>query len=190
MSRALAFVLPDPEHSALARTALVIGYLAAALGWWPAGRRARGTREEASAPWWRLGAFLLFLLAMSKAFNLRAQCETLLRMLAQKTGWYEQRQSAQFILAIVLPALAGLLALALVLTRARQFIRTQPLVLPGWFLLLLYLACRQTQEWKPALSWLTSVYYYQWRLILEVAGIGLVILAACRTSKTPRIVQR
>jgi hypothetical protein len=45
-------------------------------------------------------------------------------------------------------------------------------------LLLLYLALRQTQEWKPVLPWLSAIRYYDWRLALEAAGIMLVVLAA------------
>ncbi len=184
MSPSLALLLPDPEHSPLARAALVIGYLAAALSWCWAGLRLRGTRDGTSTRWWMWGAWLLLLLAANKAFNLRMQGEALIRLIAKGTGWYEQRQPAQFFFAVVLPAVAGLLVLAVVLTRARRFARAQPLALTGWFLLLLYLALRQTQEWKPALHWLTSLHYLDWRLALEVAGIFLVLVAALRTSQT------
>jgi hypothetical protein len=52
------------------------------------------------------------------------------------------------------------------------------LALAGWVLLLLYLALRQTQEWKPVLPWLSAIRYYDWRLLLEMAGLLLVILGA------------
>lgn len=179
MSYVIAFILPDPEHSAPARTALVIGYLASAWFWCRAGLRARETTPDGPiARCWMWGAFLLLLLAVNKAFDLRVHCEALIRMIAKATGWYEQRQPAQFFFAIVLPTLAGLMVLALVLTFARKFVRDHPLALAGWFLLLLYLALRQMQEWKPALNWLESVNYLQWRLALEVIGIVLVLAAA------------
>ena len=184
MSRSLAFMLPDPEHSALARAALVIGYLVAALCWLRAGLRERKILNEPFARLWMWGAFLLFLLAVNKTFNLRLHCEAVIRMIAKATGWYDQRQTAQFFFAIVLPAVAGLLVLAFVLIRARKFVRAHPLALPGWLLLFLYLALRQTQEWKPALNWLVSVNYYQWRLALEAVGIFLVMVVALRFSPT------
>ena len=169
--------LPDPEHWPLLRAVLVLGYLAAAACWIKTGSR---TDAGISRRWWRLGAFLLVLLAANKAFDFRTQCEILIRMLAKTEGWYERRQPEQFLLAILLPLVAGLVMLQLLRTQARPFVRDHPLVLPGWFLLLLYLALRQTQEWKPALHWLTVLHYDQWRLLLEVTGLVLVTLAALR----------
>ena len=179
MIHPLALILPDPEHSRPARVVLALGYLVAALCWLAAGLRARNAREQTLRRWWLLGALLLLLLAANKLFDFRAQCELLIRMLAKSSGWYDRRQPVQFFLAIVLPSVAGFVVLMVMLrTTARRFVRQHPFALPGWFLVLLYLALRQTQEWKPALVWLGSVNYYQWRLPLEVAGIGLVTLAA------------
>ena len=110
---------------------------------------------------------------MNKAFDFRTRCETFIRMTAHATGWYEQRESAQFFLALILPAGAGLFLLILLRTKARQFVRDHPLALSAWFLLFLYFALRQAQEWKPALDWLAFVKYHDWRLALEVGGIGL-----------------
>jgi hypothetical protein len=178
MIPSFTFNLPDPEHSSLARAVLVLGYLAAALCWLKAGWRARAAREKYSERWWLLGAFLLFFLATNKAFDFRTQCEAFLRMAAKATGWYERRQPVQFVLAILLPVVAGLFVLTFLWTHARQFVREHPLALPGWFLLFLYLALREALEWKPALDWLTSLKYFQWRLGLELAGVGLTALAA------------
>jgi len=75
-------------------------------------------------------------------------------------------------------------------TQARPFVREQPLVLPGWFLLLFYLALRQSQEWKPAFHWLTVLHYDQWRLLLEVTGLVLVIMAALRAGNQPSTLDR
>jgi hypothetical protein len=36
---------------------------------------------------------------------------------------------------------------------------------------------RQSQEWKPALAWLEAIYYLDWRIALEIAGIALVIFS-------------
>ena len=177
--------LPDPEHSPLLRALLVLGYLVAAACW---GRH--GARTDPNRRWWLLGAFLLFLLAMNKAFDFRTQCETFIRTLAQANGWYQQRQPVQFLLAILLPLAAGLFLLLLLRTKARRFAREHPLMLPGWFLLLLYLALRQSQEWKPALHWLTLLHYHQWRLLLEMAGLALVTLAAVRAGNQPSTLDR
>ena len=160
------------------RAVLVLGYLVAALCWLKAGLRERAASEKLSGRWWLLGAFLLFLLAMNKAFDFRSQCELFIRLTAKADGWYDRRQPVQFLLAVIVPVVAGLFALMLVLTKARRFVRDHPLAPLGWFLLLLYLALRQSQEWKPVFLWLASIQYDQWRLVLEMAGIGLVILAA------------
>jgi hypothetical protein len=63
---------------------------------------------------------------------------------------------------------------------SRSFVQQHPLALAGWVLLLLYLALRQTQEWKPVLPWLSAIRYYDWRLALEVTGMLLVVLAALK----------
>jgi hypothetical protein len=178
-----AFILPDPEHSPLMRAVLVAAYLAAALCWLKAGWPAHAASGNLSRRWWLLGALLLFLLAANKAFDFRSQCELFLRLIAKADGWYDRRQPLQFLLAIILPVVAGLFVLMLVLTNARRFVRDHPLALPGWLLLLLYLALRQSQEWKPAFHWLSSIQYDRWRLMLEMAGIGLVILTAVTAMK-------
>jgi hypothetical protein len=204
----VALVLPDPEHSAITRTVLVVGYLIATVSWWRAGlRTSRSTKlepeilqstrsqtvaveiptpDDSFARWWKLGALLLLFLMVSKTVDLRAQCEVLLRQFAKATGWWEQRPPVQFFLAIILPALAGLVFGWLVFARARQFTRSHPLAAVGWLLLYLYLACRQSLEWKPALHWLRSIGYFDWRLLLEAAGILLLSTAAFRTGKLPQ----
>jgi hypothetical protein len=50
-----------------------------------------------------------------------------------------------------------------------------------------YLALRQSQEWKPALAWLEAVNYRDWRMVLEIVGIGLLIGSAAmsRRSSSP-----
>jgi hypothetical protein len=178
MSSLLAFLLPDPEHSTAAGSILVLGYLVAALCWLFAYRRARLGPAESFSNWWLLGAFLLLLLAVNKAFNLRVQFEAGIRSLAKAENWYDRRQPVQFVLAIVLPFVLALLTWAFLSTKGRSFVRCHPLALGGWVLLLLYLALRQTQEWKPVLPWLSAIRYYDWRLGLEAAGMILVVLAA------------
>jgi hypothetical protein len=181
----MGYLLPDPEHSTWARQVLVVGYAVAAFCWLRAGRRAR-TLEDASSGWWLLGAVLLFLLAVSKQFNLRGVCEAGFRALAKAGNFYEHRQPLQFALAIVLPcALAAITGLCLGI-KGRSFIRAHPSAVAGWVLLLLYLALRQNQEWKPALRWLSAIHYHDWRLALEVAGMLLVILAPLLPRRPPQ----
>jgi hypothetical protein len=84
----------------------------------------------------------------------------------------------QFVVAVVLPSVLAVLTGIFLATKGRMFLRRHPLALAGWVLLLLYLALRQTQEWKPVLPWLSAIRYYDWRLALEVAGMVLVVLAA------------
>jgi hypothetical protein len=84
----------------------------------------------------------------------------------------------QFVVAVVLPSVLAVLTGIFLATKGKTFLRRHPLALAGWALLLLYLALRQTQEWKPVLPWLSAVRYYDWRLALEAAGILLVALAA------------
>jgi hypothetical protein len=178
MSLLFAYLLPDPEQSAAARTLLLLAYVATAVWWLGANRRARLTQNDAFSSWWLLGAVLLFLLAINKLFNLRRCFEDGIRALAKSEGWYDRRQPVQFVLAVVFPAVLAVLTAVFLATKARRFVRENRLALVGWVLLLLYLALRQTQEWEPVLPWLEASRYYDWRFALEVSGILLVALAA------------
>ena len=182
----LLFALPDPEHSRTARMILVLAYVAASWLWWRAGTR---TQTLADSLFWRLGAGLLTLLAINKLFDLRQLSEAGLRTIAKSGDWYDRRQPVQFALAIVLPLLLATIAVVFTATKGKRFLSQRPAALAGWILLLLYLALRQSQEWKPALTWLDAIHYRDWRMALEIAGISLLILSAFmsrRTSSLPR----
>jgi hypothetical protein len=171
-------LLPDPEHSEAARTLLAIGYVLAALCWLHASRRARLAPNGSFSRWWFLGALLLFLLSINKQFNLRAYFEHGFRALAKAGSWYDRRQPVQFVLAVILPAVLAVFVGIFLATKARAFVHGNRLALMGWLLLLLYLALRQTQEWKSIVPWLEWLHYHDWRLALELAGILLVAIAA------------
>src|ERR1035438_7978737 len=143
MSSCLAYLLPDPEHSASTRLLLVVEYVVAAFCWLRASRRAQ-TGPDSSSGWWVLGAVLLFLLAINKQFNLRGLCEAGFRALAQAGNWYNRRQPVQFVLAIVLPCVLAAFTGVFLATKGRRFVRGHPLALAGWVVVLLSLALRQT----------------------------------------------
>jgi hypothetical protein len=178
MSSLFAYLSLDPEHSEAARTLLVLAYAAAAVCWLSASRRTRLTQNNTFSSWWLLGAVLLFLLAINKLFNLRGSFEDGIRALAKAQGWYDRRQPVQFVLAVVFPVVLAVITGLLLATKGKRFVRANRLALAGWVLLLLYLALRQTQEWKPVLPWLKASRYYDWRIALEISGILLVALAA------------
>jgi len=167
--------LPDPEHSTLARLVLTSAYVIAAWLWWRAGTK---TATIADSYLWRLGATLLFLLAMNKFFNLRLLSEAGIRAIAKAGNWYDSRQPVQFAVAIVLPLLLAAVVVIFTLTKGKEFLRSRPAALAGWIFLLLYLALRQSQEWKPALAWLEAIHYRDWRIGLELVGIALLIGSA------------
>lgn len=154
---------------------LVVGYAVAAWLWWRAGRK---TKIASDFLLWRLGAVLLFLLALNKLFNLRFVTEAGMRELAKSGHWYDRRQPVQFALAIVLPFLCAVLTSIFFATKGKAFFRRHGSALCGWVMLLLYLTLRQTQEWKPALPWLAAIGYPDWRLVLEAGGIAFVAFSA------------
>ena len=180
----LLVALPDPEHSTLARLVLTSAYLIAAWLWWRAGTKTATYGD--SYLWW-LGATLLFLLAVNKLFNLRPVFAAGMRMIAKSGNWYDSRQTVQFVVAIVLPLLLAAIVVIFTLTKGRVFLGSHPASLAGWIFVLLYLALRQSQEWKPALAWLEAIHYRDWRLGLEALGIGLLIGSAImsRRSSSP-----
>lgn len=179
----LLLTLPDPEHSRLARFILTFAYLIAAWLWWRSGARAATVADSFL---WRLGAALLFFLAMNKLLNLRILYDAGMRAIAKSGDWYDSRQSWQFVVAIVLPLLLAAFVI-LTLIKGKVFLWRRPAALAGWIFLLLYLALRQSQEWKPALDWLEAIRYREWRLGLELVGIGLLIGSALmsRRSSSP-----
>jgi hypothetical protein len=133
---------------------------------------------------WRLGAGLLTLLAINKLFELRLLSEAGIRALAKAGNWYDRRQPVQFILAIVLPLVMAVIVVVFTVTKGKAFLWRRPAALAGWTFLLLYLALRQSQEWKPALAWLEAIHYWDWRMALEIAGIVLVICSALMSRRT------
>jgi hypothetical protein len=173
--------LPDPEHSTLARFVLTAAYLISAWLWWRAGTR---TLTIADSFLWRLGAMLLFLLAMNKLFNLRLVFEAGMRAIAKSGNWYDRRQPVQFVVAIVLPLLVAAVVVIFTLTKGKTFLWRRPTALAGWIFLLLYLALRQSQEWKPALAVLEAFHYRDWRIGLEIVGIGLLIGSALMSRRS------
>lgn len=179
-------MLPDPEHSFVARALLVTGYVVAAWYWSRAARRAR---SDDDSYWWRVGTVGLLLLTANKLFNLRLVFEGTLRAIAKAGGWYEQRQSAQFVVAIVVPLL-GILIVSILATKSRPFLKRHLTASIGWTLLLLYLVLRQTQEWKPSLVVLNAIRYYDWRLLLEIAGIVTVLVGALQSPALKPITAR
>jgi hypothetical protein len=180
----LFLALPDPEHSMLARFLLTFAYLLAAWLWWRAGKKSATLADSFL---WRLGATFLFLLSINKLFNLRPVFAAGMRTMAKNGNWYDSRQPMQFAVAIVLPLLVAAVVVIFTLTKGRVFLGSRPAALAGWIFVLLYLALRQSQEWKPALAWLEAIHYRDWRLALEALGIGLLIGSALmsRRSSSP-----
>ena len=184
-SAAILFLaLPDPEHSRLARLLLTAAYFIASWLWWRSGEKSATVADSFL---WRLGATLLLLLTVNKLFNLRPVFEAGIRAVAKSGNWYDRRQPVQFAVAIVLPLLLAAVVLIFTLTKGKVFLRSRPAALTGWILLLVYLALRQSQEWKPALAWLDAAHYRDWRIALEIVGIGLLIGSAImsRRSSSP-----
>ena len=181
VSASLLYMLPDPEQSTSARAFLVAAYAFAAWCWCRAARKAG---SDYDSYWWWVGTVGLILLSINKLFNLRVVFEDTIRVIVKAGGWYDRRLPAQFVLAIVLPLVLGVLTARILMTKSKAFFEGRATALIGWVLLLLYLVLRQTQEWKPSIVVLNMMRYHDWRLGLELAGVAFVVFAALSRSKT------
>ena len=182
VSASLLYMLPDPEQSTSARAFLVAAYAFAAWCWCRAARKAG---SDYDSYWWWVGTVGLILLSINKLFNLRLVFGDTIRVIVKAGNvYYRDHVAQQFVFAIVLPLVLGVVTARILMTKSKAFFEGRASALIGWVLLLLYLVLRQTQEWKPSIVVLNMIRYHDWRLGLELAGIAFVVFAALSRSKT------
>lgn len=146
--------------------------------------RAPGFSAGSRAIWLAVAGLMAFL-CLNKQLDLQSLLTDIGRILSSKQGWYEQRREFQkwFVLGVLAVSLPGTLFL---LIRFRGFWKTHLLLGSGVFFLLSFIVFRTV-----------SIHHFD-TLIgkrfenpessgwIELAGIGLVWLAALRDYRNPR----
>jgi cytochrome bd-type quinol oxidase subunit 2 len=160
-------------------------FLAAWLCW-----RARHAALESARPaarqsamLWALFAVGLVLLGLNKQLDLQSAITEMGRMLARSQGWYANRRPVQmaFIAAVALSATLGF---ALLLLAARQELRRMLLALTGIAGLGCFIVIRAASFHHVDQFIHFSIAGLRMNWLLELGGIGLVVLGALRYPRT------
>lgn len=169
----------DPDWFGWVVTA---GYLAAALLCWRAGRVEASSLRHRDRLVWPLLAVALLALAINKQLDLQTLVTDMGRAWAREGGWYKQRRTFQreFIIALGIAAVAGVVGLRLMFRRSHRMIRV---ALTGFTLLVAFIVLRAASFHHFDVVLRAPVLGVKLRHLLEVAGIGLVGWAAWRRVK-------
>jgi hypothetical protein len=154
-------------------------YLVASVSCWISARKlgladACRLRERHT---WQSISVLFFLLGINKQLDLQTAFTEAGRYLAQYQGWYEQRQLVQlaFVALISVTCLISLITLVI-------WVRDAPpstwLALTGTTLVLGYVLIRAALFYHVDRLIGQKILGFRWNWILEMGGIGLVLLAS------------
>lgn len=135
---------------------------------------ARGSRERRI---WLAIAILFLALGVNKQLDLQSALTEAARLLAEAQGWYARRRPVQveFILAV---AAACLLAALVLLVWARRSPLPTWVALLGVVLVLGFVTMRAASFHHFDRFIRTSIFGMRWNWIIEMAGIGIVLLAS------------
>lgn len=149
-------------------------------------RAARGEPDSASA--WRAIAVALAVLGVNKQLDLQSLITVVGRELARTEGWYDRRRQVQYLFVLVIGVLAlGLSTAILVRLRGRS---RQIQAASAGFALLAAFVCIRAASFHHVDRFLKSAMLgvrFNW--ILELAGIGIIALAALGASKRAPLVR-
>ena len=161
----------------------VAAYFLAAWLCLAAARATRIDRQHPSQPatFWIAIAAALILLGINKQLDLQTLLTQIGREVARCQGWYDQRRTVQaaFIAAVTAACIAALATLALL---ARRSLQRLWLALVGIVFLVCFIAIRAASfhHVDRLLGLRLGGLKINW--ILELGGIGCVIICACANS--------
>jgi hypothetical protein len=157
----------------------VVLYLIASINCWIVARKlgfedAPSSRERRA---WRSIAVLFLALGINKQLDLQTGFTQAGRVLANYQGWYDQRQQVQLIF-IALVAVTCVAAATTLLIWARHAPIPTWLALVGTTLVLGFVLIRAASFHHVDRFIGQTVLGFRWNWVLEMGGIGLVILAS------------
>lgn len=159
-------------------------FLAASACARAAGREPRpdGTRRGRPAAFWLALAALMAALGVNKQLDLQSLVTVIGRRVLRAHGRYEHRRVYQlaFIRAV---ALLGVGSLAVSLWAARHAIRRRGPALVGLMFVLAFVVIRAASFHHVDAFLAARLGGLEWNWILELGGIGVVGLAACRIAR-------
>ena len=132
---------------------------------------------------WQSISVLFLALGINKQLDLQTAFTEAGRVLAQYQGWYQQRQLVQLAF-IALVAVTCVVAAFTLLIWARQAPISTWLALAGTTLVLGYVLIRAASFHHVDRFIGQRVLGFRWNWILEMGGIGLVILASLWRGRT------
>lgn len=150
------------------------------------GRPGGGAPPRTTGPvfWWLL-AVLLLMLGINKQLDLQSLVTQIGRDLAHSQGWYEGRAAVQkaFIVGVGLAGIGGMTVFGVVFRRA---IVHRPLAVAGAGALLVFVVARAASFHHVDRFLRLEVAGLRWNWILELGGIGLVLVSALAHLRTAR----
>jgi hypothetical protein len=150
-------------------------YAVATIGAWLTARHVRDNARERRI--WRAIAVLFLVLGINKQLDLQTALTEIGRALALSEGWYKQRQLVQvdFIVAVALACAVGA---ATLLVWARRAPPATWLALGGVILVIGFVLIRAASFHHIDRFIRSAVFGMRWNWILEMGGIGVVIMAS------------
>jgi hypothetical protein len=150
-------------------------YVMAAASCWATARIPSCSVQERRI-WWSITALFLAL-AINKQLDLQTAFTEVGRILANAQGWYPQRQIVQLGF-VILVAVASVIATAALLIWARHTPIATWLALIGLTLVIGFVLIRAASFHHIDRFIRTAVLGLRWNWILEMGGIGVVLLAS------------
>ncbi len=175
----------------------VVAYVVAAYFAWAACKKSRCTARahgaiEASnvgeqrqlAAFWFLMFIALALLGINKQLDLQSLFTEVMRDLALRQGWYDERRKFQFefVVGIAAVAIVGVGVTALLLRRVWRHARIAVLGM-GWLLAFVVIRAASFHHVEVLLSSNGKL----WNFVFETSGIALIGLCGYRVSRPDRI---
>lgn len=128
--------------------------------------------------WWLLSIVLCFL-CINKQLDLQTAMTEFGRMLSRREGWYEERRMYQQLFIAAL-GIGGAFCAFLLLFITRKMSGSIKLAMAGLCMIGVFVVIRASSFHHVDQFLGSSVLGIKWNWILEISGIGIIVLAANR----------